>query len=319
MENWIRNNLWKKVGVLNIILFPFMALYILIFHILRKKTHIELDAFCICVGNITVGGNGKTPFVIALAKKLMNTGLNVAVISKGYGSKAYKNNSIIKVDTHLHTSAEVGDEPLLIANTVPTFVSSNRVKSAKEAIKLGYNVLIFDDGMQDFSFKKDYIFALINSEYGFGNKLILPAGPLRSSLALAYYDSNCIVITGQTPKTLQSHDIIYDLFAKSHAKITNGQDESYVAFCGIANPDSFFNTLNNLECNVVETTIFNDHHNFTNAELNSLINKAKELDASLICTQKDWVRIPKNLQHHFQYLEYELVFKIPEGLMNRLI
>ena len=310
--------MWQKVGFINLLLVPFMLLYLFVSRLLQNNKAVQLDAFCICVGNVVVGGSGKTPFVMELAKKLKGLGYEVAIISKGYGSSAYKSKEVIKVDASKHTVEDVGDEPLMMCEVADVFVSGNRVESAKQAIEQGAKILVFDDGLQDGSFYKDYSFLLINTQYGFGNRMLLPAGPLRESLANAFYKADSVVFTGNSPATKKLSGIEYDIFAKTETALPNVGSDKVIAFCGIANPESFFSSLKQENITIVEAIKFPDHHNFTTQELDDLLKRAKEQNACLICTKKDWVRLPVPTREKVLFLGYSMNFYVPEKLKENI-
>ena len=137
-----------------------------------------VDAPVICVGNYVVGGAGKTPTAIAVARLLQSAGERVAFLSRGYGGA--RRDAPTRVDPQLHGALAVGDEPLLLARVAPCWVGADRVAAAREAIADGASVLVLDDGLQNPALAKDYAIAVIDGEAGFGNGLCFPAGPLRA-------------------------------------------------------------------------------------------------------------------------------------------
>jgi len=130
----------------------------------------------ICVGNLTLGGAGKTPVALSIMQRLQSFGLNAHFLTRGYGGKL---TGPVHVDTNLHSFHDVGDEALILAQTAPTWVSPDRVKGAKSAIETGAQAIVMDDGFQNPSLYKNLSLIVIDGAYGFGNGRVVPAGPLR--------------------------------------------------------------------------------------------------------------------------------------------
>lgn len=267
------------------------------------RAHRTRHAPVISVGNLNVGGSGKTPCVIALAERLSARGLKVAVLSRGYGRivKAPR----VLVDGAPNASAdEVGDEPLLIARRCPqvsVLVGADRVALAREAeASHGAQVILLDDGMQHLRLARDLEVVVIDGSVGLGNGRLLPRGPLReppSSLSRA----QLFWLRGGPPKGLALPDrprvlamdvasglriggVRQGLAALSGARVW--------AFCGIARPGRFTRTLEGLGATVVASTGFGDHHRFTAHELAELERRARAAGLQLVTTEKDAVRLP---------------------------
>ena len=168
----------ERPGLAARALAPLGALYGLATARRMARPGTRVDAPVICVGNYVVGGAGKTPTAIAVARLLQNAGERVAFLSRGYGGAPRA--APTRVDPHLHGALAVGDEPLLLARVAPCWVGADRVAAAREAIADGASVLVLDDGLQNPALVKDYAIAVIDGEAGFGNGLCFPAGPLRA-------------------------------------------------------------------------------------------------------------------------------------------
>ena len=250
----------------------------------------------ICIGNAVMGGAGKTPVALTLARHLIAAGWNPHFLSRGYGGTlAEGNDGAIRVERGHHGAADVGDEPLLLAATAPTWVAPNRPAGARAAEAAGADILIMDDGYQNPSLAKDLNILVIDGGYGFGNGKIFPAGPLRELRGMALSRADAVVLfepVGEGlregfPDGLPVHTA--RLISKSPPTLAPGQP--VLAFCGIGRPEKFFDALADCGLKVVETRAFSDHHLYSDAELSMLSGRARSLDATLVTTDKDAVRI----------------------------
>jgi tetraacyldisaccharide 4'-kinase len=242
----------------------------------------------IIVGNITVGGAGKTPLVIALVKWCIDQGFSPAVVSRGYGREDER--VLLRVDSDSDVRV-CGDEPLLIAQAsgVPVYVGSDRVAAAEMALQDKYDgsslvdIIISDDGMQHYSLERDMEIAVVDGEYALGNRLLLPAGPLREP-ASRLDEVDAVVVAGNS--FLQPQPL-YKLVEPNSKKTTDyfsGQRVHAVA--GIGYPERFFTMLRNLGMEVIPHP-FSDHHQYNRAELLE-INTSDNLP--MIVTEKDAVK-----------------------------
>ena len=247
----------------------------------------------ICVGNIVVGGAGKTPTAIAISKLLSEKGENPYFLCRGYGGNL---KGPIRVDTTIHNSKSVGDEALLLALRAPTWVSRNRLAGAIAASRDGASIIIMDDGHQNQTIKKDLSLIVIDNEFGFGNYKLLPAGPLRETLKGGISRADAAVFIGSE----EFHD--QNMLSDKNLPLIRAEfvpdlaahklrDKAVVAFAGIGWPEKFFNTLRSLECHLLNTYSFPDHHQYTPNEIMNLVEKAAELNADLVTTEKDWMRL----------------------------
>ncbi len=302
---------WTKFSLVSTLLLPLSGLYFLgaqVRPLLTKPVKVNVPV--LCVGNLTAGGAGKTPTVVALVEFLRELGAVPHVLSRGYGGSL---SGPLQVDPDKHSAGEVGDEPLLLARHAPVWIGKDRVASAKAAIVAGATVLIMDDGFQNPSLNKDLSLLVVGGSYGFGNQRLLPAGPLREGLSSGLARSQGMLIIGEDVhnvgeyaegKALLKARIQADNAASQRL---NGQD--VVAFAGIGLPEKFRKTLEALGANVVSFQAFADHHKFTISEIEALIGKAKDLDVPLVTTEKDWVRLPEKLRASVQQLPIEVVFE----------
>jgi tetraacyldisaccharide 4'-kinase len=254
----------------------------------------------ICVGNILVGGAGKTPTTLSIARHLKAQGMNPAIISRGYKGSL---RGPLKVEPQRHTAKEVGDEPLLLAASMPTWISANRYRGAKAAIAAGADIIVLDDGLQNKTLKQDFKICVVNTKQVFGNGQIFPLGPLRESIqeGLARMDAVLLPLPPDMP--LIKADIGID---KEDWVLL--REKPLVAFAGLAQPGKFFDTLRVEGFTVKATVPFSDHHDYTDLELSMLQQLAKDHKASLVTTQKDWVRLPKERQKDIFHLRITLEY-----------
>ncbi|MGO4685277.1 tetraacyldisaccharide 4'-kinase [Hyphomicrobium sp. 2TAF46] len=252
----------------------------------------------ICAGNFTAGGSGKTPLALFLAKLVADEGREPWFLSRGYGGKL---EGPVRVLPARHAARDVGDEPLLLARSAPAVVSRDRRKGAEaiEAMASKNAVIIMDDGLQNPALAKDLVIALVDQRRGFGNGLVIPAGPLRAPLDIQGKLAQLIVLTGQGPadpsllQTLKAISSAPIITAETRAQgdVARYQDKKVIAFAGIANPERFFSTLGSLGADIVARKAFADHHEFSEAEARDLLNIAERARASLVTTEKDLARL----------------------------
>ena len=252
----------------------------------------------ICIGNLVVGGSGKTPTAIAVAHYLKKKGLDIHFLSRGYGGTV---NSPVRVDPCRHGVQVVGDEPILLAKVAPTWISGNRQATAELAIKAGAEILVMDDGFQNPTIHKDISILVIDGETGFGNGQIIPAGPLREPVTKGLNRANAALIIGNDVHGLsttlkQPGSSVINVLrghlapARSMAEL-NGK--KVFAFAGIGRPKKFFDTLKGIGCSVTGTAEFPDHHIYTVDEISHLVQKANDMSAILVTTSKDRTRLDK--------------------------
>lgn len=267
----------------------------------------------ICVGNITAGGTGKTPVAISIAKLLGIELYHPYFVTRGYGGKLQN----VVVNNKKHSAREVGDEPLLLSQQAPVVVNANRYAGAELAINNGADVIVMDDGFQNPSLYKDLSFLVFDGTYGTGNGKIIPAGPLRETFADGIKRADALVIMGKDKHNLAQKSGLPVFFGHTEAVQTcNTENPNVVAFAGIGHPQKFYHTLSQQGFNVLKTIDFPDHHFYSRAELENIINEAKKLNASVYTTGKDYVKIPYVLQKEIQVLDIAVVWDNPEELTN---
>ncbi|HPK41530.1 MAG TPA: tetraacyldisaccharide 4'-kinase, partial [Candidatus Cloacimonadota bacterium] len=310
MQDFIKNSLYKR-SIVSYALYPLSLLNWLIVKFRRQflaSSRLAVkDIKLICVGNITSGGTGKTPFVIFLAKYLESRGKKIAVISRGYKGSLENSNQIIADSNGLKDCAkEAGDEPYLIASRlqgVTVVVGKNRRKSLQLLLERDDkpDIIIFDDAYQHLKIKYDYSFLVFNGESPIGNGFLLPAGILREPLDHIRY-TDFIVYNSYTkaPDYLKKchKPIINVSYRLTDLKNNNGMDltdKKLALVSAIGVPASFEKTIHNTGYNFKKHFIYPDHYDFNDIkELESIRLYIKEEGIDfLICTEKDFVKLDR--------------------------
>jgi tetraacyldisaccharide 4'-kinase len=252
----------------------------------------------ICVGNYHVGGAGKTPTVLALTRMLRELGETPVVLSRGYGGKL---RGPVMVARERHTADDVGDEPLMMARTVPVAVSRDRVAGVALARSQGATVILMDDGFQNPAIAKDASLIVIDAGRGLGNARVFPAGPLRAPLQpqLARTDALIVIGDGSAASAVtaavqaQAKPVLSARIKADAATVSALAGKRVLAFAGIGDPARFFRTLRASGIDVVLERTFDDHHRFSQAEIEALIADAKRGALTLITTEKDMARLQR--------------------------
>lgn len=261
---------------------------------LRRTTPTPVEAAVVCVGNLTLGGTGKTPVSIAILEALKSRGLEAHALSRGYGGKE---KGPLRVDPVNHTAIDVGDEPLLLAEAAPAWVSRNRVEGARAATRDGASAIIMDDGYQNPQLHKDLSLVLVDVEVGWGNGRVFPAGPLREPVAAGLARADAVVVMLKDANdhpdytALGFADLQIPVLAAWLEPQSPPPAEPLFAFAGIGRPEKFFNTLAEAGGQLTGTRAFPDHHQYTKFTIESLRKAARKAGARLITTEKDWGRL----------------------------
>jgi tetraacyldisaccharide 4'-kinase len=263
----------------------------------RLRRHGErLAAPIICVGNFTVGGAGKTPTAMAVARLLRQMGERPAFLTRGYGGRIA---GPVRVDPDRHDAADVGDEPLLLARLAPTIVSRDRAAGARRCLAEGASVVVMDDGLQNPSLRKDLTFAVVDAETGLGNRLCLPAGPLRAPMTAQWRLVDAIIVVGNgaageemaQEAVAAGKPVLRARLEPDGGIIPRLRGRRVLAFAGIGRPEKFFATVEASGAVVERSRAFPDHHVYSEAELRGLRAEAACDDLLLATTEKDLVRL----------------------------
>ncbi len=317
---WYNKNVFFTL--LSILLFPFSFLYFVIFYIKQTLTiENEFTTPIICFGNINIGGTGKTSTLLSLLPDLIKVKPKLVILLRGYKGTV---KSTHKVDPKYDNALTVGDEALIYANNFKTFISSNRLKAIKEIIKTeNPDLIILDDGFQDNRIKKNKNIILINGIRGLGNGLLLPNGPLREMPSLALKKTDIIIFIGEdcTDFKIRYRNQINekDLFKGKIVSLENGLNKNFLAFSGIGNNESFFNTLEKNNYNLVKKLSFPDHYQYNKKEIEEIISTAKRNDLIPITTEKDISRIPTPLQNQIKYLKIKIEINNKDDLISKIL
>ena len=267
---------------------------------LARGRGVRLGIPVVCVGNLTAGGAGKTPTVIALVERLAARGVRAHVVSRGHGgSLGGSAEAPVAVDPRRHTAAEVGDEPLLLAAFAPTWVARDRASAGRAAEAAGAALVVMDDGLQNPDLAKDLCIVVTDAGAGFGNGRVIPAGPLREPVSEGLARADLLLAIG-TPKERARFraawpGLALPVLGASLVPLRTGMvwgGLRAVAFAGIGRPEKFFATLRSLGAEVVAARSFGDHEPFAPQALARLEAEARAAGAQLVTTEKDAARLP---------------------------
>ena len=275
---------------------PLAALYGTVAGLRMKARGRKAGLPVICLGNLTIGGAGKTPAALAVAQLLHTVHERPFFLSRGYGGRLA---GPLRVNPGLHHAADIGDEPVLLARLAPTVVARDRVAGAAFAASAGASVIVMDDGFQNPSLVKDLSIVLVDGHRGVGNGRVVPAGPLRAPLDLQLDRAQALVVVG-TPdgaarvveRAERRRIPIFHGRLEPDRSVVNAIGQSTVlAFAGIADPEKFFATLAAAGIQVTNRTGFPDHHRFSAAEATDLLAQAQANNLMLVTTEKDLARL----------------------------
>ena len=274
---------------------------------IRKKIikKIKFNIPIICVGNIYLGGTGKTPSSILISNELLKSGKRPALIRKFYKE-------------HL-------DEYQLIRSyNKNLFLDELRQNAINKSINEGYDIAILDDGFQDYKINKDCNILCFNQKQLLGNGFILPSGPLRENL-FALKDVHIVLINGEKDKIFENKilsfnkniSIFYTKYVPTNLR--NFMGKKLTAVAGIGNPENFFDILDKNNLNVSEKLIFPDHYNFSKSEILKIIDKARSEGSKLIMTEKDYFRIEKFNLSEVNYLKMDLKIEEKDQFLKKIM
>ena len=287
----------KKANFLSYVIFPltfFIKINNLFLNFFPKKKFNEIKT--VCIGNIYLGGTGKTPTSIRLYQLLKTKNYNVIIGKKHYPSQK--------------------DEEILIKNRSNLISSQNREAIVKIAMERKYELIIFDDGLQEKSFDYDLKFVCFDSKIWVGNGFLIPSGPLRENInSLKKYDGVFLKITDKNTNLIDITSKIKKINPKieifnSHVEITNINEfdpsDKYMIFSGIGNSTSFREILINNKFNIIEEKIFSDHFEYKDEDIHRILEISKKKNLKTLTTEKDYVKIPSYLKKDINYIEINL-------------
>ena len=295
----------KKTTYLSKLLQPFtLPLIINNYFLSLNKKNKNKKIKTICLGNIYVGGTGKTPLTIKLNKILQELNFKTATIKKFY--------------------KEQNDEQILLNNKTRLYCNKKRSEALNEAIKDGIEIAIFDDGLQDRSLKYDLSFVCFNNENWIGNGKLIPSGPLRENLkSILKYDA--IFLNGneednldikKSIKKISNNIKIFETLYKPTNVDKFNPNDNYLIFSGIGNPNTFRMTLLKNKIKIIKEIIFPDHYQYKKMDIEQIKHIALNLNLKIITTEKDFVKIPKKYSDDINFLEIDLIIKKQDELIS---
>ena len=319
---------------ISILLYPFSILYeiaVRLRFLLYKKNILksyQLPGFVLSIGNITVGGTGKTPVVIKIADLLKKRGISAGIISRGYMRKS-REMLIVSDKTSVFYS---GDEPYLMAKRLKDTiicVGIDRKKAADLILKkYGIDFFILDDAFQNLRIKKNLDIVLIDGNNPFGSKRLLPSGPLREPIDhLNRADTFIIMGNKKIPSEIDSKKEIFFgrhvakkiVFLNNSYPVSFLKNKKIVSFAGIGRPKRFLNTLKEIGAEVLYFKEFPDHYWFSKKDIGMLLDLKEDLEAEfLITTEKDWVRITEK-KEEIGYVEIDVELEEEEKFLDLII
>lgn len=286
---------WKKSDWRARLLWPISAAYGAIASARMEMAKREaMPAAILCVGNFSVGGEGKTPLSIALAKEAKRQKMRVGFLSRGYGGRTLGPHL---VNAECDSARVVGDEPLLLARIAPTVISANRAAGARRLLQEGCDFIVMDDGFQSARIHMDYALIVVDARRGLGNGHVIPGGPLRAPLTrqLRYVDAIVTMGSGDAaePVVRRASRAGRPVFS-AHLRPSKAHEfegKQVLAFAGIGNPEKFYSSLREAGAELVTIRSFPDHHPFSEEEISELKAEAAANNLVLVTTEKDLVRL----------------------------
>jgi tetraacyldisaccharide 4'-kinase len=260
----------------------------------------KVDAPVVCLGNLTMGGAGKTPAAITVGRLLLAEHKRPFFLTRGYGGRLA---GPVRVDPAIHSAADVGDEPFLLAKLAPTIVARDRLVGARAARRDGANVIVMDDGFQNPSLAKDLAILVVDGRRAIGNGRVFPAGPLRAPLRVQVAHAQAVLVVGAPAEGMapvlenaRRHGaaVFHAWLEPDRAALDLLEPRRVLAFAGIADPEKFYLTLREAGVAVAERASFPDHHRYTAADARNLITRADAASLALVTTEKDYARFAGN-------------------------
>ncbi len=307
---------WQSNNLVSMLLLPASWLYDLARRLrLLFARPLTLPVPVICIGNLTAGGAGKTPAALHIGRKLKERNVPTFFLTRGYGGTQ---KGPLLIDPRKHTAQEVGDEPLLLAQLLPTIVAKDRASGARLAVAQGAKAIVMDDGFQNPSVSKTLSFLIIDGRQQLGNGRLIPAGPLREPAPAGFARAQAVIVINPSANMRLPGDK-----PVLHVKtiIKNPQHmagKPLLAFCGIATPQKFFISLAECGAHLVDTASFSDHHRYRDSELTELVHRARAKNALLVTTAKDAVRLPRGFRDQVIVAELALAFG-DEAALDKLL
>ncbi len=305
--NFTKPKFWdNKFSLLSLALYPFSLIYTILFNLKRVLSkEKKFSKPVICVGNIYLGGSGKTPFAIAISNMLLQSNFNPAIIRKKYKS-------------------QFDEVDMIRENFGNLFTHKKRKLAIEAAISRGHDFLIMDDGMQDFSIKTNLKIVCFNTDQLVGNGFVLPAGPLREKLN-GIKRCKIAVLNGEKNEEFErklkkvSHSIKIFYSKYSLENISHLKNKKFLCFAGIGNPSNFFKILEKHDIKVIKKLSFPDHYNYKKKDLDFINELANKFDLEVITTEKDFFRLKKIGYGRMKFVRVNLVIEKEKELLQHII
>ena len=302
----IKPKFWdRKISYVAILLIPLTIIFIFVTFLKKKLSKSrKFKIPIICIGNIYLGGTGKTPLSILLANEISKLNKKPVILRK-----YYKNHN---------------DEYNLIKNHFKSLiVSKNRLVGLNEAEKSGYDFAILDDGLQDYSIKKDLKIVCFNSNQLIGNGLVLPSGPLRESFS-TLIDVDIVIINGEKNQEFEKKilninkeiDIFYSYYKPLN--LDQFKNKKLFAIAGIGNPENFFRLIKKNNLQIYKEKKFPDHYNFSKTEIQKIIDDAEKNNCQIIMTEKDYFKMNINEFKKIDYLRVAIEIDNKQKLLDKI-
>ncbi|RKR04005.1 tetraacyldisaccharide 4'-kinase [Maricaulis maris] len=293
---------------------------------IRRATPVRIRPKVVCIGNLTVGGTGKTPVTQTLMQRLAAMDITTVSLSRGYGGAEA---GPLQVDPDQHAAADVGDEPLLLASSGQAWIARDRAAGG-QAIDAagGIDLVLMDDGHQNPDLAKDCSIIVVDGVTGWGPGTIFPAGPLREPVkaGLARADAVIVMMPDEDSQPdwagLGLADLEIPAFHAWLEPVAPPPPGKLVAFAGIGRPQKFFDALQAAGGDLGEVAVYGDHHSFTAGDIRHLDALASAHDAQLVTTEKDWVRLPPDIRARVTAWPVRAVFANPgalDGLLRDIV
>jgi tetraacyldisaccharide 4'-kinase len=292
---------------------------------IARATPADPGAPVICVGNLTLGGTGKTPAAREILRRLRAAGLDAHALSRGYGGRL---KGPLRVDPAAHTAADVGDEPLMLAADLPVWIARDRAAGARAAAQAGAQAVVMDDGHQNPSLKKALSLVVVDGEtrddeWPFGDGAVFPAGPMREPLARGLARADAVILLLPAGVDAADPELLASLAARPvlTARLAPAGPPPagrQFAFAGVGKPWKVERALQAAGCDLADFAPFPDHMAYDEATLRRLAERAGRLGAGLVTTEKDWARLPPGWRTRIAAWPVRCVFDDPAAL-DRLL
>jgi tetraacyldisaccharide 4'-kinase len=286
---------WREAGLTAALLAPIATLYGAVAARRMQQAGRRVGIPVVCVGNLTLGGAGKTPTALAVGRMLMEAGERPVFLTRGYGGRLA---GPVRVEPGRHDARDVGDEALLLARVAPTIVARDRAAGGDTARQAGASVVVMDDGFQNPALAKDLALVVVDAARLVGNAKVFPAGPLRAPLAVQLARADALLVIGAASSApsiataaQQDLPVFEGRLVPDAGALAALAGRQVLAFAGIGDPDKFFATLDAAGISAPVRRGFGDHHRYTEAEAAALVREADERQLLLLTTEKDAARL----------------------------